>query len=70
MADVAPQAVAWDPIEVSIQVRTGTPVRSALAEIRAILRDLGADRAPADRPLCFCGEPLRLPGPFRGTPDG
>ncbi|MBF9069598.1 hypothetical protein [Streptacidiphilus fuscans] len=70
MADVAPQAVAWDPIEVSIQVRSGTSARSALAEIRAVLRDLGAEPTTDDRPLCFCGEPLRLPGALRGAPDG
>jgi hypothetical protein len=69
MADVAPQAVAWDPLEVSITVRAGTPTEVALPEIHAILTDLGAKWAWQGL-RCFCGDPLALPPVLkRGIPD-
>ncbi|WP_370097046.1 hypothetical protein [Streptacidiphilus sp. MAP12-20] len=65
MADVAPQAVAWDPLEVSIVVRSGTPARIALDEVSAVLQDLGATRT-WEGYRCFCGDPLTLPAALAG----
>lgn len=63
--------VCWLPDDLAIHVPNGTTLTAALADIRAILVDLGA---PSTGPLtCWCGERITLPIPLlledhSGTP--
>jgi hypothetical protein len=59
VVDVCPQQVAWDPDEQAVIIRRGTHRPTALAEVRAILRDL--DCPPAPIFLCHCNEVIPLP---------
>lgn len=60
VADAAARAVVWDPLEVCVLVGCGTDPALALAQIGAVLGDLGARRTWSGF-RCFCGEPVVLP---------
>ncbi|RAG80602.1 hypothetical protein DN069_37260 [Streptacidiphilus pinicola] len=60
VAEIAPHAVVWDPLEVLVLVGAGTDPASARELIAAVLTDLGARRTWSGF-RCFCGEPVVLP---------
>jgi hypothetical protein len=60
VADLSFELVSYDPADIAIVVRRGTPATVVMAEIDRILADLSAPLAD-DRALCFCGDAIPLP---------
>jgi hypothetical protein len=59
--DVGPATVWWDPEQQTIYMRRGAPAIAVLAEVVAILADLGAE-PDAGQLACWCGDPVSIPG--------